>query len=195
MTLFNFSKTLQATGYLLRRKAGSRDNYMRVLKLLYIAERRSLQRRGVPISGDSIFAMERGPVLSRTLSLIDGSDPETANWDFYVKREDYDISLVHEPGNMQLSRADINVLEEVADEFRGFDEWALVDWCHKNLPEYEKNWALRGDKKRHRISLGDLLEAVGRSADDEAAIKSQMYQDSYFGKLFGDHEPKSEVSK
>ena len=132
---FNFKKTIQAAAYLLSGRAASRDNYMRVLKLLYLADRASLARRGVPISGDTPWAMERGPVPGRAYDLIKGSDPQAQEWSAFIIRDGYDIAKVREPGNMELSRAEINVLEEVAEHFRGLDKWAMVDRCHKNLPE------------------------------------------------------------
>jgi uncharacterized phage-associated protein len=42
-------------------------NYMRLLKLLYIAERETLGRTGRPIVGGPVTAMERGPVLLEVL--------------------------------------------------------------------------------------------------------------------------------
>ncbi len=52
-------KTIQAIGVLFRADRVKRMNYMRLLKLLYIADRESLQETGRPITGGAITARER----------------------------------------------------------------------------------------------------------------------------------------
>ena len=66
---FNEKKATQAAAYLLRLRGG-RMSYMKLIKLLYLADRISLNRRGRPITTDRYVSMDRGPVLSRTLNLI-----------------------------------------------------------------------------------------------------------------------------
>jgi uncharacterized phage-associated protein len=53
-------------------------NYMRLLKLLYIADRESLPRTGRPIVGGPVIAMERGPVLEEVFDLIRGTSPDAS---------------------------------------------------------------------------------------------------------------------
>ncbi|MEX0867911.1 MAG: Panacea domain-containing protein, partial [Pirellulales bacterium] len=106
MVGFDIDKTIQSSAYLLKLTNG-RSNYMRLLKLLYLAERLSLQNRKSPISGDRPIAMERGPVPSRTLDMIKGHDPKASQWDAYFSRDNYDILLDDDPGNLALSRAEL----------------------------------------------------------------------------------------
>src|SRR5271155_4089348 len=63
-------KTIQAIGVLLRADGVKRMNYMRLLKLLYMADRESLRETGRPITGGPVTAMERGPVLEEVYDLI-----------------------------------------------------------------------------------------------------------------------------
>lgn len=72
MFAFKFDKALQAAAYLLRRETCREMNYMRLLKVLYLADRESIRESGAPITGDKIAAMERGPVLSGVFDLIKG---------------------------------------------------------------------------------------------------------------------------
>jgi hypothetical protein len=53
---FNFKRTLQASAYLLRLD-GKRMPYMRLLKLLYIADREWLAEMGESITGDRAYAI------------------------------------------------------------------------------------------------------------------------------------------
>jgi uncharacterized phage-associated protein len=190
MIRFNLDKTIQAAAYLIKRQPGRRENYTRLLKLLYLADRRSLKERGAPICGDTAYAMERGPVPSRTLDLIGENDPEASKWGQFIETDGYDVRLATDPGNLQLSRAEIKVLEVTAREFAAYDEWDLVRWCHENLPEYEKNWNARGTKQSKRIPLQDVLEAVGR-LNDQTQIIADINADAAFSHLFSDHAPAS----
>ncbi|HVA50448.1 MAG TPA: Panacea domain-containing protein [Pirellulales bacterium] len=188
MIAFNIRKTIEAAAYLIKRQPCRSENYMRLLKLLYLADRLSLKDRGVPICGGTVYALRRGPVISPALDLIKGRDPRSAQWDEFIEKREFDVHLRADPGNLNLSRADLRILEQVADEFRRHDEWALVRWCHRNLPEYDKNWCARGEKGRRRIPLEDVLDAVGRR-QEQAAIISAINESAAFDKFFGNHLP------
>jgi hypothetical protein len=43
---------------------GDRMEYVRLLKLLYIADREMMAEAGAPVTGDRAVAMDHGPVLS-----------------------------------------------------------------------------------------------------------------------------------
>lgn len=187
MVGFDVEKTIQVAAYLIKHRGG-RENYMRLGKLIYLADRRSLEERRIPICGDTPIAMERGPVPSRTLDLIKGADPQSVRWDQFIRRDSYDVVLENDPGNLALSRADVRVLEEVAEEHRNKDEWELVSWCHGNLPEYEKNREGRGTGKAKRIPLDDILEEIGL-AGSAREIVDQINENAKFAAFFDDHMP------
>jgi len=178
---FKFDKALQAAAYLLRRETSHEMNYMRLLKVLYIADRESIRLTGRPITGDRIVAMEQGPVLSPVLDLIKGKHLRSPEWTGYILREEYNVRLVNDPGQANLSRFEIETLERVAVENRERDEWAMVDYTH-TFPEWIKNDP--GDSSK-MIPIADLLEAVGRSADLEE-IEEDAKTDQAFTRLFGD---------
>src|SRR5437879_4780475 len=98
MFRFNLNKTIQAAAVLLEREPGERMNYMRLLKLLYLADRESLKDRGRPICGSPAFAMERGPVLGTVLDLIKGLDPDSDRWAEFIRKDHYDVELEKSPG-------------------------------------------------------------------------------------------------
>ncbi len=188
MIRFNINKTIQAAAYLIKRQPGHRENYMRLLKLLYLAERRSLEERGTPICGDTAYAMKRGPVPSATLDLIKGSYPSSREWERFIETDGYDVRLLEDPGNLHLSRADIKILESVAESFRSLDEWGLVEWCHDHLGEYQKAWESRGEKDRCPIQLKDVLAEIGRLGDQERIVE-EANEATGFDRLFSHHMP------
>lgn len=187
MVGFDVEKTIQAAAYLIKH-AGGRENYMRLLKLIYLADRKSLKLRKTPICGDTPVAMKRGPVPSTTFDLIKGEDPQSIRWEQFIRRDNYDVVLENDPGNLALSRAEVRILGEILEEFRNYDEWALVEWCHDNLPEYEKTWNARGEKGSKDIPFEDVLEEIGLAGHGKEII-GQINESAGFAAMFGDHMP------
>ena len=178
---FKFDKALQAAAYLLRREPARQMNYMRLLKVLYVADRESIRKTGRPITGDRAAAMERGPVLSEVFDIIKGAHLRSPDWSNFIQRNSYDVRLVQGPGVANLSKFEIEVLEQVAEDNRARDEWAMVELTHA-FPEWREN---DPGKSRKWIPLHDILEAVGRPAD-EADIEKDAKADRAFARLFGE---------
>ena len=181
MFAFKFDKAIQAAAYLLRRETSREMNYMRLLKLLYIADRESIRHTGRPITGDRVVAMKQGPVLSEIFDLIKGYNLRYLEWARFIKKDEYKILLVEDPGLANLSRFDVETLERVAEEHRSRDEWELVEFTHK-FPEWQKNDP--GDSQIKWIPFTDIFEALGRTVDPE--IEEEAKEDRAFARLFGD---------
>ncbi|MFH0909981.1 MAG: Panacea domain-containing protein [Planctomycetota bacterium] len=181
---FKFKKALQAAAYLLRREPSHDMSYMRLLKVLYLADRESVRLTGRPITGDRIAAMEQGPVLSDVYNLIKGEHLWSPDWAGFILKEDYKIRMVNDPGQANLSRFEIETLERIAEECRSRDEWEMVQYAHEHCPEWEKNKPSE-QGKMNWIPFKDLLEAVGRSADQKS-IEEDAREEREFARLFGD---------
>jgi hypothetical protein len=67
-------KAAQAAALLLQR-AGGTMNHMKLIKLLYLADRRALVQWGRPITFDYYVSMPHGPVLSFTLDRLNDEAP------------------------------------------------------------------------------------------------------------------------
>jgi uncharacterized phage-associated protein len=154
---FNFNpvKACQAAALLLAR-AGGRMNYMKLIKLMYIAEREALLTRAWPLTGDGLVSMKHGPILSCTLNLIKGtaSDPY---WARHIRRSGstYDVRLCQDPRRDELSQIEVELLTSVYDRFGHMNQFALRDYCHK-FPE----WRDPGES-----SLPIDLDDIGTPAD------------------------------
>jgi uncharacterized phage-associated protein len=64
---FNEQKATQAAARFLK-LANGKMNYLKLIKLLYLLDRESLNRRGRPVTGDQYYSMKLGPVLSEASS-------------------------------------------------------------------------------------------------------------------------------
>ncbi len=158
---FDFDKAVQSVGFLLRRETCRRMNYMRLLKILYLAEREILKESGKPLTGSRVLAMQRGPVLEDVYSLIRSQHVETPRWAKFFQKENFELLMIDDPGVGRLSRFVTDTLESVASLHEQDDEWAMVEFTHL-LTEWKKNDPGLSSKE---IPLEDILAAVGRSTD------------------------------
>lgn len=172
----NLKKTIEAACFLLEREPGCRMNYMRMLKVLYLADRESIQRFHSPLTRDRVVAMDRGPVLSTVLDLIKGSHLWAPHWEKFIRKDGYCIEMVREPGRGSLSAAELDLLGEIADRHVFDDEWAMVVETHK-LPEWISHKPPLGGCEE--IPLSDILKAVGLE-NAASGIQSEIMASSEF---------------
>jgi len=136
---FHIGKATEAACEFLQR-AGGRINIMKLVKLLYLLDRLSLDRRGIPVVGGDYLSMRNGPVTSEMLDLINAGRLEGDNdfrWEQCVSdRRNHDIQLEHLPAREHLSAAEVKLLEDIWAEHGGKDQWQLVEWCHAHCGEW-----------------------------------------------------------
>jgi uncharacterized phage-associated protein len=154
---FDVKKAIQSIGVLMRHDQVTQMNLMRILKLLYLAERDVLQQTGRSITGDSFAALERGPVMENIYSLIRDQHSEFSMFDEYFQRERYSLKKIKDPEIDELSEFEIDAIQRTATEHAERDEWALVQFTHE-LVEWKKNDPGKSSKM---IPVADVLEAVG----------------------------------
>jgi uncharacterized phage-associated protein len=167
---FSEEKATQAAARLIR-SAGGRINHMKLIKLLYIAERRALLKWGRPITFDAYVSMPHGPVLSFTLDKVNEPvDPARKSyWQHFIsERTGHEVRLLAEAPNDQLSRAEEQLLDEVFAEFGGMTPFELRDYTH-TLPEWHDP---QGSSTPIRIR--DILLAEGLSDDNVADVEEQL---------------------
>ncbi len=176
---FKIDKTMQAIATLLRFHDTKEMSYLRLLKLLYIADRESLKETGRPITGDHIVAMEHGPVLSGVFELIKGEHTAWKAWSEHFKKNGYRIEVTNDPGNGKLSKYEIGKLRELSEKYADKNEWEMVEIVH-TFEEWKKNDPGKSSKP---IPLAHILEAVGR-ADDKEVIEQDARDQTAFDRLF-----------
>lgn len=123
-------------------KAGGKINVLRATKLIYLADRRSMEKRDFPITEDNFVSMPFGPVNTITYDYINGRAPVRHDeWaEFVGKRTEYDIPVaegVKFQNLDELSRADLAILEETWAEFKDIEKYELSEWTHKFCPEWQ----------------------------------------------------------
>jgi hypothetical protein len=175
MLQFNEKRATQAAAILLSMRENHALNYMVLIKLLYLADRESLLRWGSPLTGDHYYSMEFGPILSKTHDLITEMRPaeEFSFWAKYIQRSDYDVKLLSDPGNEELSDADESLLKELFITYQDYydkNPFEFVDYLHKILPEYKH--VEKGD--RIPLDYHDILVAGKKTIDEIRDIESEL---------------------
>jgi len=181
--MFNERKVAQMAAFLLR-KDGDKMPHLKLMKLLYLADREAMGRYGAPISGDRIVAMQHGPVLSMTLNLMDGDVESSPNgWDDLISdKENHELSLKRTltPDDMdELSQADISVLEAVWKQFGHMDKWVIRDYTHDHCPEWTDP-----NGSSVPIPYESVFRALGRSEKIAIELSARIEAERALDKIF-----------
>ncbi len=169
-------KAAQTIAFFALQTGASAVSVLKAVKLVYLADRESVRRRGHPIQDEVRVSMPHGPVNSVTYDFLSGSyDPEKSGWaDYLTDRANNIVGLAEENITVddldELSQSEIQILSDVWEQFGGMDRWALRDWTHNadNVPEWkDPNGSSR------RITLREIMDAVGV---DHAKERSREYQ-------------------
>lgn len=160
---FDFNATAQAVAAILKTQDDLRMRYIRVIKLLYLADRSSIAETGRPISRGPVAAMEHGPVHSVLYDLVKGSQlAEQARWSQFFATDGMQLRMLRDPGADRLSAYQLETIRRTVAAHADKSWGELVDFTH-TLPEWQKNDPGRSSRP---LPVEDILEAVGRG--DEA---------------------------
>jgi len=173
---FNERKAAEAAAYLLESAGGSMDLLV-LLKLLYLADRHALIERGMPITGDRMVAMKKGPVLARIYDATKGKYVEMPSWSRFVSRPMPDdpakkVRLLNKPtSDSRLSNYERAVLKDIHGQYGHVDKWELSELTHE-LPEYR-------DPGESRLPIDPrvILKSAGKT-DDEIAWVDELARTS-----------------
>lgn len=144
---------------------GNCINYMKAVKLVYLADKIHLRIYGRSITNDSYVAMKNGPVPSRTLDII-----KKSTW-YGNEILDYSNIFLSEPighsitsknvADMSVfSKTDIKIMNEVYEKYGNFKEFELSEYTH-TFPEWLKfkPELMARPKSRFPINTEDLFNS------------------------------------
>lgn len=171
--MFDELRAAQMAAYFIG-QAGGRLSVLKLMKLMYIADRISLQKHGHPITFDHMVSMEHGPVLSSVYNLTQGTiEGHPKGWEYWInERVGHDVAA-RRPVDVEfledLSDADVDVLAETWRLVGHLKKWEIRDWTHKNLKEwkdpqgssmpieYESVFAALGHSREHAEKMAERL--------------------------------------
>ena len=168
---FSVRKAAEAVSLLLKMHGGKMSRF-KLIKLLYLADRKAIENYARPITYDEYFSTRGGQVLGGVLDLIDNLivDPE---WHGHIGRvNSISITLTGKPIKLnKLSPAEVEILEDIYGEFGDWNRFDLGNYT-KTLPEYKST------TKRVRTTIEELL---GHIFDKEEAeqIEQRLEEVAY----------------
>lgn len=180
---FNATKAAEVAAELILR-SGGRINVMKLVKLVYLLDRLSISKRGIPVLGGFYLSMKNGPVISELLDLINSgrlAEERDHVWEQLIEpRKDYEISLRHELKQRQwLSDGEVELINEIWQEHGHKDQWQLRDYCHDHCPE----WTRLG-KGTMPIMLRNIGKALGKSDAQRARMAAEARELSQLSSIF-----------
>jgi uncharacterized phage-associated protein len=181
--ILNERKVTQMAAYFLQ-KRGGRMSHLKLMKLLYLADRESLRLHGLSMSGDCLVSMPHGPVLSMTLNLMDGDvESRPDGWESLIStKENHELALKSElqPDALdELSKADTDILESTWNQFGNLSRWQIRDYTHQHCPEWEDP---HGSSKPIRFEK--LFQALGRPTDEAKRLAEHIGEQQHIDELF-----------
>lgn len=160
------------------RREGGTISTLKLAKLIYLADRLSMDRYRGPITYDDFVSTPHGPAPSNTFALVNGEvrDPTWSQW--ITPPRNHHVSLAKEDFKREdlkrLSEADLQVLDNIWATFGHMDQWKIRDYTLENCLEWEDPGSSPAPIPEERIfralgwSAGDALEA-------EEAIRAHRY--------------------
>ncbi|MBV8042520.1 Panacea domain-containing protein [Pluralibacter sp.] len=176
--MFCEEKVAQMAAYLLL-KRGGRMAYLKLMKLLYLSNRKSILKHGRMIGEDNLYSMRFGPVMSNTLNLIRGKAEGFGDyWYELIETNGHDVMLRTDPREMdadeifdELSRADIRILDEIYSQYGHMNRFDLANMTH--LQHICPEWHNPGSSRRP-IDLKEMLLREGKNEEEAESIIQSM---------------------
>ena len=139
---YNVRKAAQVIAFFAIKEGGN-INVLKLAKLVYLADRRFIEKYDSPILYDRLVSMPHGPANSLTLDYVKGYiEEDRENWDHFISdRAGYDVGLsnpeLQEADLTELSRAEIAVLTEAWKRFGHMTQYQLRNYTHEHCLEWE----------------------------------------------------------
>tara|TARA_R110001606_G_scaffold122144_4_gene254930 strand:- start:761 stop:1312 length:552 start_codon:yes stop_codon:yes gene_type:complete len=161
--MYQEEKSAQMAAFFAKQSGGSIP-HLKLIKLLYIADRTSMEESNFPITYDKMKSLPHGPILDLTLNAINSPNKEGSIWNKYIEHNgQYVCKLAYSGSDFDvLSGFDINILETVWKKYGHLNKWELRDLTHK--PEYFPEWS-DPEYSSKPIKYETILESFGNSKE------------------------------
>lgn len=177
--MFDIHKLIQVVNHVIDRYSGT-INYTKLIKELYLADKKCLLKHGYSISENAFVCMKYGPVLEDLYQLIRQQYPDKAIqavWDsyFYTSSRELVRLTDNRLPEDRLSANEIAVLDEIDAKYHAWTYSALIDEVHNPAvcPE-----TINTDSSIP-LSFASVMAKAGVSVEDIAAWEQEeRLQDS-----------------
>ncbi len=169
MSDFNIDKIIQITAYILKKYAGEL-NYTKLIKLIYLADRKAIEECNRSISGDSYFSFVHGPVLQNLYYLLKGEHKNSryqSLWNsLFMKKGIYNIiTLTDRIPDDELSAFETDILDQIDAKYHDISYDRMIDIVHTECSEWQPP-----TEKFQEITKTDILRNIGRTDEQISFI-------------------------
>lgn len=185
---FDETKAAEVAAFFLAQVPNTPMKLIKLMKLMYLAERRSFELFQEPMIGDRLVSMKYGPVLSNVKTLMDGygESASSSPWEQLISdRAQHrlglrDKSIADDPDArlLHLSESDLEILKEVWNIHGSRSPFDLVEFTHQALPE----WTDPGESMIP-ISLELLMKTLGYGSEATNATIERVREQSVLKSL------------
>ena len=166
--MYRDEKIVHMAAYLIKKLGGEMER-LKLMKLLYLTDRKSLKDRGYSISRDEFVSMPQGPVLLNADRFMKGENPEQSVWDSLIKNIDgespHHTLRDDSPYLGALSSYDGQVMDEVVGAYGNMTYEAFKKFCIE--------WKDPGDSSEPvPIRVKEILQKLGYSREDAEYYES-----------------------
>jgi hypothetical protein len=180
---FDVTKATEVACQLLKREGGS-TNIMKLVKLVYLLDRLSVARRGIPVVGGAYFSLPNGPITSEFLDLVNSGrlwGVAGCHWEEFISdRQNHEVAMTKEAPPEHLSDSEMDLIDEVYQEHGGKDQWQLREWCHEHCEEWTPL-----EQGREQIPIERVARAVGKTEEQVARLKEEAEELSFLSAALG----------
>jgi uncharacterized phage-associated protein len=181
---FNYKKATQALNYFARKNQNESIDKLKVIKLMWLADRYHIRKYGRPITGDIYFAMPLGPVGSTVKDISELcvflSEEERDYASRYLQAiNNTTVKSVRDIDRSVFSESDLEALEFVHNNYSNFDQSDLVELSHK-YPEWAKFKSELESKNTSRqlMSYLDFFGNPTNITEDKFAEDQELLDDN-----------------
>lgn len=157
--------------------SGATIEKLKLVKLIYLAEREHLRNYEEPITWDEFFSLPHGPVASGSLNCIDGIIYSDLMSHYFVSQGRRNI---HAKRNFSaddcvaLNECEIETVRAVWNAHGKKTASQLRNYTHQECPEY-----FELEYGRRPISYCDILKAVGNPDADQISEEILSYRELF----------------
>jgi uncharacterized phage-associated protein len=179
---FNSRKATQVASQFINLEGGAL-NVMKLVKLVYLLDRLSVARRGIPVVGGVYYSMRNGPVTSELLDIINAgklADDADQSWEQAISdRNGHEVTLLQAVRTDCISESEIQLIREIYTEHGAKDQWAIRDFCHQNCGEWTPMQA-----GRERIQIEDIAANLGKTEAEIRRISDEARESNLLTSAF-----------
>jgi uncharacterized phage-associated protein len=157
---YNKNKAIETIIYLARRMKDA--EIYNVCKLLYFADKTSLEKYGRFIYGESYVAMENGATPSHAYNIL--NDAKLKNL-YGIKVDGFKVITTRNADKSSLSETDIECINVIIESYGNKPGWCTYQDAHDEA--YHKSWDNREDEKE---SVPILVANIAKSFDNSKVL-------------------------